>query len=131
LGIKGTKFHTIDDLKGKRLAYLRGAKFSDAIDNDDSILKYETTNFRQGIKMLKKGRVDAIIGPLDPIISAAILSGSTDFLGEPLVVSERTPWLQLSNKSRALNAEAELTEHFKAILQRGSLKKLREKYLTH
>ncbi len=130
IGLKGSSFKVINDLKGKSIAYLRGAKFSDIIDKDRQIIKYETTNFLQGIKMLKRGRVDAIIGPLDPIMSAAFSSGNSAVLGEPLVVSERTPWLQISNKSKVVSSAKTFARHFNEILKQGELEKLRKKYLT-
>ena len=130
IGRKGSTFNSIKQLKGKRLAYLRGASFNDEIDEDDEIYKQSVTNFIQGIKMLAIGRVDAIIGPLDPIIAATLaLKMKVDFLGEPLTVSTRTPWLQMSKKSLHGSAKEKLKAHFQAILKRGELDRLRLKYI--
>lgn len=130
IGIQGVSFKSISSLKGKTIAYLRGAKFSDVIDEDAEIFKQRTTNFYQGIHMLAAGRVDAIIGPFDPILSAAIKAGKNkDFFGEPLIVSERTPWLQVSKKSKTKVAVARLATIFEQILARGELERLRKLYL--
>jgi len=131
IGLAGTKITTIASLKGKKLGYLRGAKFSDVIDNDSEILKYEIRDYFQGLDMLKAGRVYAIIGPIDPILSATIeLGNEIDILGEPFVVSERTPWVQISKKSKhAKNAEL-LRKHITQILARGDLELLRKKYIV-
>lgn len=129
IGRKNDHFPNIGSLQGKVLAYLRGAKFSESIDNDSSISKQEVMDFNQGIILLKKGRVDAIIGPLAPIQSAAKkLHLKDDFFGEPLVVSQRTPWLQISNKSLNKVSVEQLKASFSLLLEHGELDKLKEKY---
>jgi polar amino acid transport system substrate-binding protein len=50
IGRKGSTINSIKQLKGKRLAYLRGASFNDEIDDDDEIYKQSITNFTQGVK---------------------------------------------------------------------------------
>jgi len=52
IGLSGTNINSIDGLKGKVLGYLRGAKFSDVIDNDPDIYKYEIRDYFQGLGML-------------------------------------------------------------------------------
>jgi len=130
IGLNGTEFKTISSLKGKTIAYLRGAKFSDDIDNDPEIIKEITTDFLQGVKMLKFGRVDAIIGPLDPILSAAnkITDGEYIF-GKPLVVAERTPWIQISNKSASELSVRKLRTIILKLKERGVIKEIRQKYI--
>lgn len=128
IGVKGVSFANIASLKGKRLAYLRGAKFNQQIDNDKQIDKYFVKDFDQAISMLAAGRVDAVIGPLDPIINSALTVGKTDFFGPPLIVSERTPWLQISNKSRFKPSTQQFKDIFLAMVKRGELAKLRRKY---
>lgn len=132
IGLNNTHFESIKSLEGKTLAYLRGAKFSDAIDNNHKIIKITTKDFQQGIDLLAAKRVDAIIGPLTPIISAAQeLEEDDDFFGEPLIVSNRTPWLQISNQSQLLHSRAKVKKLFIDILSTNQLKLLRNKYLTH
>lgn len=132
IGLNKTHFKSIRELEGKTLAYLRGAKFSDAIDNNHKIIKITTKDFQQGIDLLAAKRVDAIIGPLTPIISAAQeLEEEDDFFGEPLIVSNRTPWLQISNQSQLLHSKSKVKKLFIDILSTNQLKLLRNKYLTH
>lgn len=130
IGLKGTSFTSLDSLKGKKLAYLRGAKFSDDIDNDPDIIRFNTFDFVQAVKMLIAGHVDAVIGPMDPIISAALqLNRDENLFGEPFLVSQRTPWVQISNKSLGKISALKLKAHFEQIIKRGELIKLRKKYL--
>ncbi len=131
IGLAGTHINAIDDLKGKVLGYLRGAKFSDVIDNDPDIYKYEIRDYFQGLGMLKTGRVFAIIGPIDPILSATSkLGDNISILGKPFVVSERTPWVQMSKKSKHIATIETLKKHITKILARGDLDLLRKKYIT-
>lgn len=129
IGLKGSTFDSVSSLKGRTLAYLRGAKFSDEIDNDPEIFKHVTDDFEQGMKMLMFGRVDAIIGPMDPIFRAVegTEKGRTVF-GEPLVVAERTPWVQISKKSTKSLSVNKLKIIFDNMLKRGELSALRKKY---
>ncbi|WP_415904139.1 substrate-binding periplasmic protein [Neptuniibacter sp. QD48_55] len=130
IGLKGTTFESVESLKGKELAYLRGAKFSEQIDKDPEIRKYSTVDFVQGVKMLKRGRVDGIIGPIDPILSAAKqLNDDFSLFGEPLVVKENTPWVQISKKSRDKLSIEKLNEAFKKLQSQNTLEALRDKYL--
>lgn len=130
IGLRGTKINAINDLKYKKLAYLRGARFSDVIDSDITIEKLHTVDFNQGIKMLKGGRVSAVIGPLEALLKAADANDlSSSEFGRPLVVSQRTPWVQISKKSQSRVNIKTLTKQVETILKRGDLKQLRLKYL--
>jgi len=132
IGLNGKEFKNIAELEGKTLAYLRGAKFSDDIDNNPKIFKITTKDFRQGIDLLNAGRVDAIIGPSEPIIAAAQKVGvNEDFFGLPLAVSQRTPWVQISNKSPLMAIIPEIKQHIEYIISKGELNILREYYLSH
>ncbi len=129
IGRKGSDFQSVTQLEKLSIAYLRGAKFSDYIDNNPEIIKQTVSDFRQGLLMLQKGRVDAIIGPMAPIISAAkLLDIDRDFFGKPLIVSERTPWLQLSKKSLHKVSAKQLKNIFSQMMAQGELKEIQQKY---
>ncbi|WP_232771093.1 substrate-binding periplasmic protein [Colwellia sp. 75C3] len=129
IGRKGTDFSSVKQLEKRSIAYLRGAKFSDDVDNNPEIIKQKVSDFRQGLLMLKKGRVDAIIGPMAPIISAAKLLGlNKGFFGRPLIVSERTPWLQISKKSHDKISAKQLEVIFRQMMIHGELKEIQQKY---
>jgi len=129
IGRKGTDYYSVAQLEKLSIAYLRGAKFSDDIDNNPEIIKQTVSDFHQGLLMLQKGRVDAIIGPMAPIISAAKqLDLSREFFGKPLIVSERTPWLQLSKKSANKVSAKRLRTLFSEMMSQGELKEIQQRY---
>ena len=79
--------------------------------------------------MLANSRVDAIIGPLVPIKGAAKrLNLGDDFFGEPMIVSQRTPWLQASNKSLDKLDISALSSKFKKLIASGTHEELFKKY---
>ncbi len=129
IGPRGKKLDSLDCLEGKIIAYLRGAKFSDDVDNNRKIHKQVVIDFTQGLKMLLTHRVDAIIGPLDPIKSAAAkLAIPEHYFGEPLVVSERTPWLQISLKSLHKFDLPLVQKKFDHIVSSQEFQNIKEKY---
>jgi len=129
IGRKGSDYQSVKQLETLSIAYLRGAKFSDDIDSNPKIIKQTVNDFHQGLLMLQKGRVDAIIGPMAPIMSAAKkIHIDQGFFGKPLVVSERTPWLQLSKKSHDKISPQHLELVFKQIMSQGVLDKIELSY---
>jgi len=131
LGLKGTSFDSVQSLKGKSIAYLRAAKFSDVIDNDPEIIRVDTTSFTQGVRMLMLKRVDAIIGPMDPLIfKASELTGNKKLFGEPLLVGERTPWVQVSKNSMDKISIDKIESIFKSMVEQGELNALLKKYMN-
>jgi len=130
VGLKGTSITSIESLKGKTIAYLRGAKFSDQIDSDPEINTQSTTDFVQGMKMLKHRRVDAIIGPLDPILIAEkSIAENQAILGIPFIVDERTPWIQISKKNYNKLSVDRLREKFLELNNQGKIDSIRNRYI--
>lgn len=130
VGVRGKSVTSVNDLEGRSIAYLRGAHFSNEIENNSSITLYRTKNFKKSIEMLIAGRVDAVIGPFEALLIAAKnLGKNKDFFGEVLVVSERTPWLQISNKSKHKFDIIELEEKFIKIIKNKKLEYLKKSYL--
>lgn len=129
IGVQGKSFAKETSLAGKNIAYLRGAKFSAEIDNNQAIKKHIVTDFEQGIAMLAANRVDAIIGPMQPIMAAAQKLGLDDnFFGKPLVVSQRTPWLQVAKNTLTEEEKKTLQDAFITMMSDGDYEKIRNKY---
>lgn len=132
LGLPETIFNDIADLSGKRLAYLRGARFNKQIDNDESIEKHLVTDYKLGIKMLMAGRADAIIGPMQSIEAARLelegIDNETILLGRPLVVDIGSPWIQISKKSRSYIDIERLRNSFMQLQEENAFQNLQKKY---
>jgi len=129
IGKKNTDLSSIEKLNNKSLAYLRGAKFSEEIDSNPKITIYPVANFEVALTMLSRGRVDGVIGPMQPIMtSAKKLDLSEVFLGTPLVVSNRTPWLQITKNSLSDDDVKKLNDKFKIIIESGLYEEIKSRY---
>jgi len=62
-------------LKGKVLAVPLGIVFHERFDKDSELLKVTPLTYLHGIKMLKAGRVDAVVGPISNIMYLAKVEG--------------------------------------------------------
>ena len=132
LGLQGQYFKKISDLSGKKITYLRGTKLNNEIDYDKTIEKYEVTDYIHAIKMLMAGRVDAIIGSFEPIKNSALelekIDNITILFDEPIVLDIKTPWLQISKKSRSHIDIDKLKESFTQLQINNTLNTLKFKY---
>lgn len=80
--------------------------------------------------MLIARRVEAVIGPFEALLMAAkSLGKNKGFFGEPLVVSQRTPWLQVSNKSKHKFNIIKLEKKLKENIKNKTLEHLKKSYL--
>jgi polar amino acid transport system substrate-binding protein len=82
----GISLVNYESLKGKVLAVPLGIVFYERFDKDSELLKIAPPTYLHGVKMLKVGRVDAVVGPISNIMYLAKLEGmfQSDF-SEPLV----------------------------------------------
>ncbi len=80
--------------------------------------------------MLVARRVDGIVGPLEPILSAAKSVVRDRYIFDaPFVVSERTPWVQISKKSTDRISADKLKLRFIDLKKKHNLEFIRDKYL--
>jgi len=132
IGLQGSSFKDDSDLSGKKIVHIRGTKFNDQIDNDESIQKYQVSDYKRAVNMLIAGRADAIIGAL-PTIETAVLDiekkeGKRILLNEPLIISVKTPWIQVSKKSRSYIDIEKLKQSFIQLQETNTYQKLQIKY---
>lgn len=84
----------------KAIAVIRGASFGEPFDSDPKLNKFLVNDYLQGILMLKKGRVDAVIGSLSGLEFTSSTSLDKDFLGGQLLLSDKEWSLHFSKKSK-------------------------------
>lgn len=136
IGLKGTAFESVNDLTDKKIIHIRGAALDPRIENNQSIFKYQTKDFLQCVRMLSAGKVDAIVGSLHPIKTAALILNESQnkevLFGKPYVLSSKTPWLQISKKGALNNDVAikKLEHSFNTLQNEGKFEPLRNKYLN-
>jgi len=82
------------------IAVIRQAHYEARFDMDEKINRYPVENYKQGIQMLKLGRVAAVVGSQSGLQH---ILDSLEFKGEkwrrPYVLGHKEWWLHFSNKS--------------------------------
>lgn len=73
IGPEGSRFQSLEDLRGKTVGVVRKSRYTDAFDNDPMIRKYEADNYLQIVRMLKIKRLDAGVGPVLACCTAPML----------------------------------------------------------
>jgi ABC-type amino acid transport substrate-binding protein len=66
VGRNGFRFQQLEDLHGKTVSYLRGARYAD-LEADQRILKHAVDSYEQALRMLLAGRIDVLVGVGDSI----------------------------------------------------------------
>lgn len=131
IGLKGTAFKTLNDLHGKTVATVRGAIYDEAFTADTAIIKYETSNYQQSLRMLVHKRIDAVIGPEIGLMFTAKMSDyPKETFGDPLVLNTKEAWLQFSRKTAEENQDkiAALKAAAEKLLQNGSIRAVMNRY---
>lgn len=69
-GRAGFRFQHLRDLHGKTVGYLRHSAYSPALEAEARIHRHAFDSYEQGVRMLRAGRLDAIMGTSDSIAYA-------------------------------------------------------------
>lgn len=124
----GTVVRSLRDVRGKRVASVRGAKYDDRVTKESGIILYPTENYSQSLKMLLAGRVDAIIGPkLGLYFTANKDNIPKQALGKPLVLSIREGSVFISNRTPGSTAQR-IARAMAELLKNGKIQQLLDKY---
>ena len=129
LGCADTIIDTLQDLSGKTVATVRGAKYDDRISKINDIVLYPTRNYTQSLKMLLSRRVDAVIGP---ILGLSYTAKKNNFpkqgFGTPFILSTAQGNLFFSKKSSSTNKKQRLRKAVKRLRENGTMQRILNKY---
>jgi len=129
LGRADVTIMSIDDLRGKTVATVRGAKYDNRISQKNGIILYPTENYSQNLKMLMARRVDAVIGPILGLYYTARKNNiPKQAFGTPLILSTAQGSLFLSKKTLSADKKQRLTKAVKSLRAKGTMKMLLDKY---
>jgi polar amino acid transport system substrate-binding protein len=88
-----------EDLKEIPIATLRGSHYGHRFDHDDQLEKLYTEGYLQSIRLLKAGRVGAVIGTdLSLYFVIKKVGIALNDLADPLVLTSRPIWLHCSRQ---------------------------------
>ncbi|WP_413701056.1 substrate-binding periplasmic protein [Psychromonas sp. KJ10-10] len=126
---KGLTLKNYNDLTKIVIGKVRGAKLDEAIDNDKNISFLEVSNYKHGLEMLKKGRIDAIAGNSLglTVISELGMNDEVNLSGK-YVLGQREVWFLLSNKSEYITKVEQLREATLALIEENIVDDILHKY---
>jgi ABC-type amino acid transport substrate-binding protein len=110
-------FQRLSDLHGKTVGHLRHAAYSPKLEADQKIRKHPFDSYDQGLRMLRAGRFDAVMGVSDSVEYA--LGKSSGGV---------SPRYQLSRGKVVLYADAAIGAAASAALQ-NACKQLRQRHV--
>jgi len=132
IGKKNTVIHEYKDLYKKSLVTPRGVRYSTRLESDKNIKITYVKNYKTSIQMLMLDRVDLIIAPEKILFHQLRLLGiSRRDLGEKLVLTTNTAWIQFSNKSKKKKYIKRLKESAQFLKDKGVVKSIINKYYFH
>jgi len=100
LGRSGSGCRSVEDLRGKTVASVRGARYDNRISPGNGIAIYSTTCYLHSLKLLQGNRVDAVVGPGLGLMYTIRENGlSRDRFGEPFVLNVNNVCVFLSRKA--------------------------------
>lgn len=130
-GKPSLQLKTLHDLHGKTVGRPRGGWFDDDFETDSAILKYETNNYPQALKMLLNDRFDAVIGSsVGLYYNASTLGITREQLGKPLVLSTRHFELHFSKKTADDTTITALKDAILRLHKRNEIKNIVNRYLS-
>ena len=127
---KGVVLNSVQDLSNIRIAKIRSVDVSHVLSAETNISFVDVAGYEQGLKMLKRGRVDAILGNdlgIGIIIKKFNMLQELN-LSEKLIIKEREVWFVLSKESKHINKVNQLREAAQTLIDKGILSNILNEY---
>jgi len=129
IGLAEMEFHSSEELVGKRVASIKGARYDARISQENGVISCPSGSYLQSLKMLLGGRVDAVLGPrlgLDHTINAHNLPRVA--FADPLVVSLAPVTVYVSRHIPDLLIK-KIRVAIQRLMENGTVERIRAKYL--
>tara|TARA_R110002049_G_scaffold5290_13_gene37159 strand:+ start:70 stop:828 length:759 start_codon:yes stop_codon:yes gene_type:complete len=126
----GNALKTLEHLHGKTVGVIRGGAFDNNFDNDTAIIKYDTNDYSQIIKMLIRGRLDAGIGTnVGLYFSASKLGIKPEVFNPPLHLSAKDFILHFSKRNKNTKTKDALKNSVEKLKASGEIKNIVNSYM--
>jgi ABC-type amino acid transport substrate-binding protein len=127
---RGVTVGSLADLRGKTVGRLRDADYDDAFAADAAIIKYDTASYEQELRMLLKGRIDAVIGVRSALLYALKEIGvAPTRLAPPWVLRQAPLALFMTQRVRDSEAGAALQAACQVLAERKAMATLIARYM--
>ncbi|MCP8899646.1 substrate-binding periplasmic protein [Gilvimarinus xylanilyticus] len=131
IGVIPARDVTLNDysqLKGKKVAVLRGASITSRFDADVTFQKVYDTNYLMSLRKLDRQRVDAVAGAIPTMRYLAEKNGLAGALGKPLKLGDVPLTLQCSRQSRHLDLLPALNRAVMDMKAEGVIERIKSEY---
>jgi polar amino acid transport system substrate-binding protein len=128
---KGVNIEHYEQLYKISIAKTRGTSISNRFDLDKKLRFFDVTNYGQLIRMLRLGRVDAVVGSSEPLyyhLSKFEIKSKSVISGKKFTLGTREKWLQFSNKSANLDQTSRLKKAADLMIKNGDYDRIMMKY---
>ena len=125
----GITFSHYQQLSELIIGKLRGVDLDNTLAKSFNLLLIDLHSYEQGIRLLQKGRIDAIAGNslMLGIVNKLGLVDTVDFKAQ-LVLGKKEIWLAFSNKSSHIEQLNTVKQAAQAMVEDGSLELILEEY---
>jgi len=127
---KGVVLNSAPTLANITIARIRKVNVDNVFGNTTNVSYVDVGDYTQGLKLMKRGRVDAIIGNalgINVIINKLNMAQAVD-LSERLVIGQSEVWFVLSKKSKYIGNAEKLREATQALIDTGILDNILKRY---
>jgi polar amino acid transport system substrate-binding protein len=126
----GLTLNNHDDLSGLTIGITRGTQLDDLFDTENNYIKVQVNSYEQMVKMLATGRLDAISGSLNTLITELKKAGFIEAanIASPLELGEREQWLLMSRQSDHLDKLPALAKATNQLREEGLFEQIMDKY---
>jgi len=127
----GLSTSRIEDLHGQRLALPRGSFRDLPISTDPDIQQVLTNGYKQSVRLLKAGRVDAIIGSeLSILFYFSIEKMTPNDIGDAFTFERNQLWLQCAKGHLSEETITKLQQTTTSLRMEGVFDKLIKQYIA-
>ncbi|MBL4838498.1 MAG: transporter substrate-binding domain-containing protein [Kordiimonadaceae bacterium] len=130
IGLQGTEIKSLKALETMTVAALRGGVFDQMFSTHKNWQSITANSYEHSVRLLLKGRVDAMVGTLDGVIFHLQRAGVTpDMLGSPFELDTQEMTLYASHASK-LNGDYEIMKAATQQMQKDGLtERIRQSFL--
>ena len=126
----GLTITRVEDLHGKRLAIPRGSFLDSPISSDPNIERVETNDYKQSVRLLKAGRVDAIAGSeLSIFYYFSVEEMMREDIGSILSIVHASLWLHCAKGDVSDDVLMQLRQATDALRSEGVFDRLVKRYI--
>jgi len=127
---KGVALNNSPELADITIARIRKVNLDSVFGSTTNVSYVDVSDYAQGLKLMSRGRVDAIVGNalgINVIINKLNMGQAVD-LSEKLIIGQSEVWFVLSKKSQYIDRVEQLKEATQALIDKGVLDNILKRY---